>query len=87
MAKKKKYYTVQVTDSDGNTLITEKVEDRDFHMQMNNDLQDSPNFIGNFLPARLVSRGMSFNITGYVHNKNYAKDMEQAVKDNYKGRG
>ncbi len=86
MTKKKKQYTVHVTDSDGNTLMIEKIDERDFHLEMNNDLLDSPNFIGNFLPARLVSRGWSFNITGYVRNKDYSKDMEQAVDDNYKGR-
>lgn len=81
---KKKQYTVIVRDQDGNEIVTGKIDHKDFHMELNNDLAPALNLLGNLVPASLYSKGTYINITGYIKNKNMKKEMKEAMRDNAK---
>jgi hypothetical protein len=70
MTKKKKYYTIKVTDSDGNTLMINKVDEREFEMNINYEFEDELRYAGDLVPAEMPKCiGSNFTITGRTNNK------------------
>ena len=86
MAKIQKY-TIIVKDSDGNKLVTGEIDQEDFDMELTHDLDGAPNFLGNFLPAELYSKGTFISLTGYIKNKYAGRDMKKAMAKNAKNVG
>jgi len=70
MTKKKKYYIVRVTDSDGNTLMLNKVDERSFEMNITHEFEEEVRSPYLCEPAEMPKCvGSNFTIKGRTDNK------------------
>ena len=76
-----KTYTVTVEDSDGNTAVYSEIEEKDFSLNLTNDLDKLPNILGSLHPTPWYSKGFSFTIQGYVKNPNEEEEYKKAIDE------
>lgn len=82
-----KKYKVTIEDSEGFVAVYSDIEEKDFLIELNNDLDQPPNVLGSLEPASWYSKGFDFLIRGYVKNPKEKEDYEKAVDKTIKNSG
>ena len=79
MSNPRKLRVIVIDEETGNELINEVSHEVQYNLR--NDLYDIAGSCNSMLRGPMVSRGTYLNLHCYFTNKNYKKDMEEALKE------
>jgi len=82
-----KTFKVTIEDSDGYVVVYDDVKEKDFFLELNNDLEQVPALSGVFEQPPYYSKGYHFVIRGYVKNPKEKEEMEEAINKTIKNSG